>query len=64
MDTLYENFKTWCTDEGIDKKDLPTKKKIKDALIKYQEKSTYKAEWGKEKRNGLKQSPKFTFRTT
>tara|TARA_Y100000389_G_scaffold170184_1_gene177008 strand:+ start:2380 stop:5166 length:2787 start_codon:yes stop_codon:yes gene_type:complete len=64
IDTLYENFKTWCTDEGIDKKDLPTKKKIKDSLIKYQEKSSYKAEWGKEKRNGLKQSPKFTFRTT
>ena len=64
MDTLYDNFKEWCLSEGIDKKDAPTKKKIKEALIKYQEKSTYKAQWGKDKMNGNKNSPKFTFRTT
>ena len=62
MDTLYDCFKMWCQSEGFDKKDLPPKKKIKDALIKYQEKSTHKASWGKNSRNGTKGSPKFTFK--
>ena len=62
MDTLYECFKEWCNSEGIDKKDHPPKKKIKETLIKYQEKSKYSISFGKNGRNGTKSSPKFTFK--
>ena len=62
MDTLYECFKEWSTNEGIDKKDLPPKKKIKETLLKYQEKSKYGLSFGKNGRNGSKGSPKFTFK--
>ena len=62
MDTLYECFKDWAQGESIDKKDLPPKKKIKEALLKYQEKSKYGLSLGKNSQNGTKGSPKFTFK--
>jgi len=61
LDTLFDYFKEWCANEGIDKKELPPKKKVRDSLISLQEKSKHKAKWGKDKMNGLKQCPYFTF---
>ena len=62
LDVLYDDFKTWAQDESFDKKDLPPKKKIREELNKLQEKSTYKAQWGKNCRNGTQTSPKYNFK--
>ena len=62
LDVLYDDFKTWAQDESFDKKDLPPKKKIREELNKLQEKSTYKAQWGKNCRNGTQNSPKYNFK--
>ena len=61
LDVLFENFKMWACEEGFEKKDLPPKKEIKEALNKFQEKSTHKAQWGRDGRNGTQNSPKYTF---
>ena len=62
IDQLYDCFKEWCTNEGINKKEIPLKKKLRDALIESQEKSKYGGQWGRKERNGPKNSPSFNFK--
>ena len=62
IDTLYEYFKVWCNNEGINKKEVPLKKKLREALIKLQDKSKHGGQWGRKERNGPKNSPSFTFK--
>lgn len=62
MDILYDWFKDWCSNEGINKKEIPIKKKVRDTLIKKQEKCKHGATWGRNKINGTKNSPLFTFK--
>jgi len=61
IDDLYSYFKSWCTDEGINKKEIPLKKKLRDSLIKEQDKSKYGGKWGRKEKNGTKNSPSFNF---
>ena len=62
IDTLYEYFKVWCNNEGINKKEVPLKKKLRESLVKLQEKSKHGGQWGRKERNGPKNSPSFTFK--
>ena len=49
-------------DQGIIKRDIPTKRKVRDTLIRYQETSEHGAVWGKHTPCGPKSSPSFTFK--
>ena len=61
IDSIFDWFKEWCSNEGL-KKNIPPKKKVREAMIKYQEKSEAGATWGRNKANGTKNSPYFTFK--
>ena len=62
MDDMYDWFKEWCSREGLPKKNIPLKKKVKDSLIFKQEKCRHGAKWGKTQRNNTKSSPLFTYK--
>ena len=57
-DTLYEAFKEWTTDEEIDKRSIPNKKKFRENLLKWQGNSSYGlSKFGKDMPNGTKNNP-------
>ena len=62
INEAYEWFKDYCIDQGINKRDIPTKRKVRDTLIRYQETSEHGAVWGKYSPCGPKSSPSFTFK--
>ena len=62
MDMIYDWFKDWCGKEGINKKEIPIKKKVRDTLIIKQEKCKHGASWGRNQKNGPKNSPLFNFK--
>ena len=60
---LYSAFSDWYDDENTHPKNKPQKKEIKNALIKWQDKSKWGLVVGKEKAdnqpNGTMRNPKF-----
>ena len=66
FDDLYDDWESYCDDEGIHTKQRPDKKDIKATLIKLQDKTIYGFVVGKKKSdgapNGTKQKPKFNFK--
>ena len=66
FDDLYDDWESYCDDEGIQPKQRPEKKEIKGELMKMQDKTDYGLVLGKKKSdgapNGTKQKPKFNFK--
>ena len=66
FDELYDDWESYCDDEGIHQKQRPEKKEIKAELMKMQDKTNYGLVLGKKKTdgapNGTKQKPKFNFK--
>jgi P4 family phage/plasmid primase-like protien len=66
FDELYDDWESYCDDEGINHKQRPEKKDIKVELMKMQDKTSYGLVIGKKKSdgapNGTKQKPKFNFK--
>jgi P4 family phage/plasmid primase-like protien len=66
FDDLYDDWESYCDDEGIPPKQKPEKKDIKGELMKMQDKTDYGLVLGKKKSdgapNGTKQKPKFNFK--
>ena len=66
FDDLYDDWESYCDDEGIQPKQRPEKKEIKGELMKMQDKTDYGLVMGKKKSdgapNGTKQKPKFNFK--
>jgi len=66
FDDLYDDWESYCEDEGIQPRQRPEKKEIKGELMKMQDKTDYGLVVGKKKSdgapNGTKQKPKFNFK--
>ena len=66
FDDLYDDWESYCDDEGIQPRQRPEKKEIKGELMKMQDKTDYGLVVGKKKSdgapNGTKQKPKFNFK--
>jgi phage/plasmid-associated DNA primase len=66
FDELYDDWESYCEDEGVNPKQRPEKKEIKGELMKLQDKTIWGLVLGKKKSdgapNGTKQKPKFNFK--
>ena len=66
FDELYDDWESYCDNEGIHQKQRPEKKEIKAELMKMQDKTNYGLVIGKNKSdgapNGTKYKPKFNFK--
>ena len=66
FDELYDDWESYCDDEGVNPKQRPEKKEIKGELMKLQDKTIWGLALGKKKSdgapNGTKQKPKFNFK--
>ena len=63
---LYDDWESYCDEVGVNPKQRPVKKEIKEALLKLQDKTEYGLVLGKAKKdgapNGTKMYPKFNFK--
>jgi P4 family phage/plasmid primase-like protien len=66
FEELFSSWERWCDETGINPKQRPAKKEIKESLIKIQEKSSYGFVTGKTKSdgapNGTKRTPIFNLK--
>ena len=66
FDDLYDDWESYCDDEGVHPKQRPDKKEIKAELMKMQDKTDYGLVIGKRASdnapNGTKHKPKFNFK--
>ena len=66
FDELYDDWESYCDNEGIHQKQRPEKKEIKAELMKMQDKTNYGLVLGKNASdgapNGTKRKPKFNFK--
>jgi len=66
IDELYDDWESYCDDEGIHPKQRPEKKEIKAILMQMQDKTDYGIQLGKKYSdgapNGTKFRPKFNFK--
>ena len=66
FDELYDDWETWCDDEGYQTRQRPDKREVKQALLRAQEKTTYGLVLGKTLKdkcaNGTKSKPRFNLR--
>ena len=63
FDELYDDWETWCDNEGYQTRQRPDKREVKQALLRAQEKTTYGLVLGKTLKdkcaNGTKSKPRF-----
>ena len=66
FDDLYDDWESYCDDEGIQAKQRTEKKRVKEILLEMQSKTCYGLILGKKRidcaPNGTKQKPKFNFK--